>query len=330
MNLLKNKLKKKAPVAVAPSVEENDEEEEEVVEEVAPAKKGLKSLKKKAAPVQEEAEEEDEDDSEDGEEEAVEEVAPAPKKGGLKSLKKKAAPVVVDDEPEDEEETADEDAEDSEEEEVVEEKVPAKKGKLASKKKAAPVQEEAEEEDDSEDGEEEAPAPKKGSKSTLFSSKKSASAKEARVLREGDVMTRDEFLAPFAKEMGISMTDARTFTSALEEHMSNMLSQYQFNFMGVRFKRTVVDERLFQGCGGLKIEGPESELVTKVFPHVQASLRITKDRVSTKGIIDDNGEFVEGNFDDKGNFVEGTWSPEKEGSKKLEFTAKPKKAGKKK
>lgn len=289
----------------------------------AVVKKGLPIGKAKAAPKAVEVEEEEVEEEE--EEEAA--PAPTPKKKGL-PVKAKAAPV---EEEEEEEETSEEEEESTEEEESSEEeeteeeeeeeaapapKTPAKKGAVVPAKKtvAAPVAKKGA-----------VVAPKKAAvkakaadeeatpaagKRGLFggTSKKSV---ERKVPVEGGVITREELLRQFSEKNGLTIADSKKALELFEDFLvTDIFPNFSVNLFGVRFKRTVVADRLYDGVGGLAVE--TDGLVTLVQSHVSVKANITVGKASLKGAMAEDGSFIEGKYI-KGAFVAGSYETNEEG-----------------
>ena len=269
--------------------------EEEVVTTPAPTPK-------QALPKQNEIIDEDDDfmvdedvniEEDDNEEEVV--VKPAPKKAVSKK-------VVVE-----------EDHGDDNEEEVVVKPAPKK---AVSKKVVV-------EEDHGDDNEEEVvvkpakkatPAPAK--KSGGFGKKKEieTSSKE---LKPGDWMPYETFLQLFHEKLQEELGDGAPDTKAtsgkvlkcVENLMLEVLKEYDLRWMGSKFARSTIAERVYPPHNG-KLESVKSPYHTLVGEHERITLSLTFNKVSAKGTLDKNNNFVEGKFTNDDKFVKGKWEGE--------------------
>jgi hypothetical protein len=293
------------------------------------AKVAPKGVVKKPAPAPvEETEEEEQTEGEEGGEAEEEEVAaPAPKKVVGKVAPKKAAPAPVE-ETEEEEQSEEEGEEggEAEEEEVaapapkkvvgkVAPKAPAPAAKVAPKAAPAPAAKKA-------PAAAPAPAAKKGGG---WAKKEQ---KEQRVLEPGQWMPADMFvdllheklvekdIAPPTKAMTAAIL------KTMEETMGEVLVNNDLKFLGVKSKRRQAEARVYAPNPGLdKVATPYHTMVS---PHTKVSFSLYFDKTTSKGQVNDAGEFEEGAFDDEGNFILGTWNGD-------EFTPAAKKVvGKKK
>ena len=285
----------------------------------AVVKKGLPIGKAKAAAAKAVEVEEEEEEQEEEEEEVP---APAPKKKGPVA---KAKPTPVEEEEEEEQEEAaeeeeEEDAseeEEEEEQEEEEEEVPApapkKKGPVVAAKKtvAAPATKKgpvvaAKKVVAKKAAEEEAPG-----RRALFGGT-SKKAVERKVPVEGGVITREELLRRFSEKNGLTIADSKKALELFEEFLTeDIFPNFSVNLFGVKFKRTVVADRLYDGVGGLAVE--TDGLVTLVKSHVSVKANITVGKESLKGAVTEDGEFVEGKYI-KDVFVAGSYVTNEEGA----------------
>jgi hypothetical protein len=294
------------------------------------AKVAPKGVVKKPAPAPvEETEEEEQTEGEEGGEAEEEEVAaPAPKKVVGKVAPKKAAPAPVE-ETEEEEQSEEEGEEGGEAEEEEEVAAPAPKkvvGKVAPKA-AAPAAKVAPKAAP-------APAAKKAPAAAAAPAAKKGGGwakkeqKEQRVLEPGQWMPADMFvdllheklvekdIAPPTKAMTAAIL------KTMEETMGEVLVNNDLKFLGVKSKRRQAEARVYAPNPGLdKVATPYHTMVS---PHTKVSFSLYFDKTTSKGQVNDAGEFEEGAFDDEGNFILGTWNGD-------EFTPAAKKVvGKKK
>jgi hypothetical protein len=299
---------------------EGDEGEGEEEEAPAPkknAKAPVKAPAKKVAPAAEE-EEESEDESEEGEgeeEEEAEEEAPAPKKNAKAPVKPAAkAPAKKVVAQEEEEESEDESEEGEGEEEEAEEEAPAPKKSVkapvkAPVKAAAPA---------AKAPAAKAPANAKAS-TTPLAGKKSAwgakkDVKESRELKQGAWMPLDMFIDHLhgrleAKDLAppTKAVTAAVFKE-IEATMLDVLQAHDLKFLGVKSRRRSMEPRVYAPNPGLdKVATPYHTLVS---PHTKVSFSLYFDKAVSRGMVDESGEFHEGQFDDEGNFVAGTWDTE--------------------
>jgi hypothetical protein len=293
------------------------------------AKVAPKGVVKKPAPAPvEETEEEEQTEGEEGGEAEEEEVAaPAPKKVVGKVAPKKAAPAPV--EETEEEEQSEEEGEEGGEAEEEEVAAPAPKkvvGKVAPKA-AAPAAKVAPKAAP-------APAAKKAPAAAAAPAAKKGGGwakkeqKEQRVLEPGQWMPADMFvdllheklvekdIAPPTKAMTAAIL------KTMEETMGEVLVNNDLKFLGVKSKRRQAEARVYAPNPGLdKVATPYHTMVS---PHTKVSFSLYFDKTTSKGQVNDAGEFEEGAFDDEGNFILGTWNGD-------EFTPAAKKVvGKKK
>ena len=291
----------KKPAAAAPVEDDEAADDAEDEAPAAPAKKviGKPVGKKPAAPVEDD---EDDEAADDAEEEAP--AAPAKKVIGKPVGKKPAAPVeeVEEDEAVDEaEDEAADDAEDADDEagadeaadDAEEEEAPAAPAKKVIGKKpaapAAPAKKAA------------APAAEEKPARGLFGSaaKKAAPRK---VPTQGGMITREEALRMFAEKYGVGQAQAKDALEKFEEfYLSEIFPNFSCTLFGVRFKHTSVAARVYSGTGGLNVES--DGLATLVNDHTVVKATMAFGRETTKGLLNDDGEFVEGAYNAKGKFV---------------------------
>ena len=256
-----------------------DEDEEEVV---VPIKKVVKKIVEND---EDDSSSDIEDDIENEDEEEV--VVP-------KASKPKKLPKMVDEDDEDDSSSdIEDDIENEDEEEVV---VPK-----ASKPKKLPKM--------VDEDEEEVVTRKKGG----FGKKQIVSEKVTKELKPGDWMPLEKFYElaheKLQEKLGDGAPDHKSTTvivvKALEELMLEVLQDYDLRWMGEKFTRSVIAERIYAPHSG-KLEKVRSDYHTKTSEHTRISLSLTKDKVSTKGTLTSSGTFVEGKFID-GKFVKGKW-----------------------
>jgi hypothetical protein len=267
-NAAKNKLIKKAPV-----VEENDDDMEnnEVEEVTAPTKKVVakKTITKKAPVV----EENDDDMDVESDDDEVEEVVPTKKVAAKKAVTK--TPV-------------DEETEDEMEDNEVEEVVPTKKVTTKSTSKAST--------------DEEVPA-----KKVIKWGTKTAEPEEAKVIgRQMPLsMFYDQVHERFA-ELGVPNKALTVkLIKEFEKCVLDIIPHHNLYLFGMNTKRSEIQARIYHPNEVLTtVSTPYSTLVE---PHTKVSLSFILNKVTRKGIVAENGEFVEGMFDDDGNFIEGSW-----------------------
>ena len=241
------------------------------------------------------------------EEEVVTTPAPTPKQALPKQNE------IID---EDDDFMVDEDVnieEDDNEEEVVVKPAPKK---AVSKKVVV-------EEDHGDDNEEEVvvkpakkatPAPAK--KSGGFGKKKEieTSSKE---LKPGDWMPYETFLQLFHEKLQEELGDGAPDTKAtsgkvlkcVENLMLEVLKEYDLRWMGSKFARSTIAERVYPPHNG-KLESVKSPYHTLVGEHERITLSLTFNKVSAKGTLDKNNNFVEGKFTNDDKFVKGKWEGE--------------------
>jgi hypothetical protein len=303
---LKKKIVAKAPVKAQVEANEVEAQDEEEAAAAPAAKKtlpGKKAIVKKAAPVVEEPSEEEQEaaaDEEQGEEEvtgeedtAGEEVAGEEDQGEEEVAEEEAAPAPA------------------AKKTVVAKKAPVavkKAGPVATKKPVAKA----------------AAAEEGGAKAkTLFgAARQPRQPKE--LPNEGSIIPRDDFLRMFAEKEGVTIADARRTLEKFEAFFAEeIFPKYSVNLFGVKFRRSPVQSRIYAGTGGLEVEA--NPLATFVHEHIAIKASIAIGKVSVKGQVNDDGEFVEGNLDAKGNFVAGTWSTDEEGQQTFTPAAKGKK-----
>ena len=271
---------------------------------------GKNAKKPTAADEDDSADEEDQTEGDEGEGE--EEEAPAPKKNAkapVKAPAKKAAPAA-----EEEEESEDESEEGEGEEEEAEEEAPAPKKSVkapvkAPVKAAAPA---------AKAPAAKAPANAKAS-TTPLAGKKSAwgakkDVKESRELKQGAWMPLDMFIDHLhgrleAKDLAppTKAVTAAVFKE-IEATMLDVLQAHDLKFLGVKSRRRSMEPRVYAPNPGLdKVATPYHTLVS---PHTKVSFSLYFDKAVSRGMVDESGEFHEGQFDDEGNFVAGTWDTE--------------------
>lgn len=253
----------------------------------------LKALKKLKTAKPKTTEEHDVDIDLDDDTEVEVEAKPSKIKG-LKKPNKVEEPVEVEDEDEldDDEELDDEDETDSldeeesedeiesddeiEEDDDIEDEVEVEKPKAAKKGKAEKAEKPAKEKE-----------PTTGR--SLFA-KKAKAEKPAKVLKEGDTITREEIERRFADKLGCTKADASRVIKAFEELMTqDVFPHYEVNLFGVKFKRSIVAERIHSGTGGLKVK--DDGLSTLIPAHIQVVGKIEYGKERIRGKVDKNGEF---------------------------------------
>lgn len=234
-----------------------------------------------------------------------------------KTNKKPAKPEVEEEEDGAEETGAEEEGDGEEEEEAAPAKKPAKKPAAAPAKKPAkkaaakPAAKKASKDED----EVPAKAAKKGSTGGAWGAKKDT--KEKRELKPGSWMPQDEFFSRFHEklvELGIAPpTKSVTIqvVKAFEEFMKETLADYDVKFIE-KTRRREMEARVYAPNTELKqVATPYHTLVS---PHTKVSLNLYFGKEMTRGTVDDDGEFIEGQFDAKGNFTKGKWGVDDEGN----------------
>ena len=198
--------------------------------------------------------------------------------------------------------------EEDDEEEVV---VPVKK---ATSKKVVVEEDHEDEEVVVKPAKKATPAPAK--KSGGFGKKKEieASSKE---LKPGDWMPYETFLQLFHEKLQEELGDGAPDTKAtsgkvlkcVENLMYEVLKDYDLRWMGSKFARSTIAERVYPPHNG-KLESVKSPYHTLVGEHERITLSLAFNKVSAKGTMDKNNNFVEGKFTDDGKFVKGKWEGE--------------------
>lgn len=158
------------------------------------------------------------------------------------------------------------------------------------------------------------PAPAK--KTGGFGKKKEieSSSKE---LKPGDWMPYETFLQLFHEKLQEELGDGAPDTKAtsgkvlkcVENLMFEVLKDYDLRWMGSKFARSNIAERVYPPHNG-KLESVKSPYHTLVGEHERVTLSLAFNKVSAKGTMDKNNNFVEGKFMDDGKFVKGKWEGE--------------------
>ena len=146
-----------------------------------------------------------------------------------------------------------------------------------------------------------APAAEEKPARGLFGSaaKKAAPRK---VPTQGGMITREEALRMFAEKYGVGQAQAKDALEKFEEfYLSEIFPNFSCTLFGVRFKHTSVAARVYSGTGGLNVES--DGLATLVNDHTVVKATMAFGRETTKGLLNDDGEFVEGAYNAKGKFV---------------------------
>ena len=197
-----------------------------------------------------------------------------------------------------EEDDVEEDEEDDVEEE--EEEVPAKKvtkkkattpaKKVVAKKTATPAKKVVAKKATAPS--KKATAEPKAASTSLFGKKATA----AKTISEGDTMKREDLISlvvdRITLEQGVTPTKKQVedFIKLLEAVIvEEVFPLYSLNFLGVRFKRSIVAPRVFNGAGGLTVA---VEHATEVSEHIKVTGNVYIGKTSTKGTVDDDGEFT--------------------------------------
>lgn len=199
-------------------------------------------------------------------------------------------------------------------EEDDEDEVVAPPKKVASKKVAVMEDDEDEDEVVVKPSKKATPAPAK--KTGGFGKKKEieSSSKE---LKPGDWMPYETFLQLFheklQEELGDGAPDTKATSSkvlkCVENLMFEVLKDYDLRWMGSKFARSNIAERVYPPHNG-KLESVKSPYHTLVGEHERVTLSLAFNKVSAKGTMDKNNNFVEGKFTDDDKFVKGKWEGE--------------------
>ena len=159
-------------------------------------------------------------------------------------------------------------------------------------------------------------APASTKKTGGFGKKKEieTSSKE---LKPGDWMPYETFLQLFHEKLQEELGDGAPDTKAtsgkvlkcVENLMLEVLKDYDLRWMGSKFARSNIAERVYPPHNG-KLESVKSPYHTLVGEHERVTLSLAFNKVSAKGTMDKNNNFVEGKFMDDGKFVKGKWEGE--------------------